>query len=221
MSTALLERHRADVADLVRLAERDLMLLLEPVAEAAATRDLLIAALPDLVSVYGAASATLAAEFYDELRDAAEVPGRFSASPAALPDVSRTDALARWAATPLFSDDPDPAAVAARATGGLQRTVADADRHTVMGSSIADPAAQGWKRMTSAKACGFCLMLAGRGVAYTRSSVDFGAHDHCGCIAVPGFGGDVRSARSFERSTRKVSESQRAATKRWMAEHGY
>jgi hypothetical protein len=53
-----------------------------------------------------------------------------------------------------------------------------------MGSSIADPKARGWMRVGSGR-CDFCRMLIGRGAVYTESTVDFHAHDHCGCGATP------------------------------------
>lgn len=221
MTTALLDRYRRDIADLVRIAQRDLALILDGIEEGTVARDLLRAALPDLVSVYGQASATVAADFYEELRDAERVAGRFTAQPAPLPDVGRTEALARWAVDPLFAAEPDRTTALTRAGGGLQRIVADASRHTVMGSSISDPRAAGWRRRTSSGACGLCQMLASRGAVYTERSVDFGAHDHCGCIATPAFGGDVKPTDRKPTGGRKLTPADNARARAWMAEHGY
>jgi len=60
-----------------------------------------------LVAIYGSAAATLGADWYDEMRAAAAVKGRFRAIPAELPDQGRTDALARRGVSPLFSADFD------------------------------------------------------------------------------------------------------------------
>ncbi|MEO6627623.1 MAG: hypothetical protein ABIP03_03555 [Aquihabitans sp.] len=221
MTAALLTRHRGNIKELSDLAQRDIALLLAPVSgDAVAARLLLEVALPDLVSVYGSAAATLGAEMYDELRYEAKVTGRFVARPAVLPGLARTASLAKWAVDPLFAATPDSAAATERVGGGLQRIIANADRETVMGSSIADPKAQGWKRLARTNGCGFCRMLASRGAVYTKTSVDFGAHDHCGCVAAPQFGGDVVMA-DRKPVPADIPDAQVAATEAWMADHGY
>src|SRR5450756_974959 len=73
-------------------------------------------------------SATLGADWYDEMRDVAKVRGRFSAIAADLPDIARTNSLARWAVTPLFAAEPDFATTLVKASGGLQMIIANADR---------------------------------------------------------------------------------------------
>ncbi len=177
--------HRQDLNELVRLAENDLRLILQPHDDAETVRDVLMAALPRLVQVYGAAAATLAADWYDDLRADAAVRGRFTAVTAELPDTDRTDTLARWGAGPLFSSTPDKALVLARVAGGLQRIVADADRQTITTSSIEDRRALGWRRITSG-ACSYCERLASGGAVF-GTSIDFHSHTNCECIAAPAF----------------------------------
>lgn len=179
------EAHRRDLNALVRLAQNDLRLILEPINEAELARDALLDTLPQLVAIYGAAAATLAGDWYDDLRDASAARGRFTAITAELPDAGRTDILARWAVDPLFAATPDKVKALNLASGGLQRIVADADRETITVSSIEDRAARGWTRETSG-GCDFCQMLAGN--LYTEAGADFQAHDHCGCFAAPAFG---------------------------------
>src|SRR5690606_420607 len=122
---------------------------------------------------------------------------RFAAQVALLPPREQTDKIARWAVSPLFSTEPDNLAALDRASGSLQRIIADMDRGTTIGSSIADPASNGWRRVTDGNACGFCRMLADRGAVYKRETVDFGAHDRCGCSGAPSFGDDRAAAREF------------------------
>jgi hypothetical protein len=138
--------------------------------------------LPRMVDIYGSAAATLGADWYDDLRDAAEVKGRFRAIPTDLPDQGSTDSLARWAAASAKDLDT----MLMLTIGGTQRRIANADRQTVTGSSIEDPRARGWARAGTGN-CDFCRMLLDRGAVYTEASADFEAHDHCGCVGVPQF----------------------------------
>lgn len=181
------EAHRRDLRELTNLAERDLSVAFRRFDSPTAVRDGLRDVLPALVAVYGEAAVTLAADWYDDLRDAAEVRGRFGAVLADLPDVGRTDALARWSVSPLFAAKPDYATTLVKVSGGLQRTIANLDRATIQGSAIRDPRARGWARAGSGQ-CDFCRMLIDRGAVYTEATADFDSHDHCGCIAVPEFG---------------------------------
>jgi hypothetical protein len=179
-------KHRADLAELARLAEGDLSVLFRDVSDADRVRESLIAVLPRLVTMYGSAAASLGADWYDELREQAEVRGRFQAIVAGLPDVGRTDALAGWSVGPLFGATPDASAARSMASGGLQRIIFNADRETVTGSAVRDPKARGWQREGVGE-CSFCQMLIGRGAVYTEASVQFDSHDRCQCVGVPVF----------------------------------
>ena len=189
MPTATLTRaHRRDLAELTGLAERDLTLIWREFNTAAAARDGLIELLPRLVDIYGSAASTLGADWYDEMREAAAVKGRFRAIPAELPDQGRTDALARWGVTPLFQAEPDFTTALAKVAGGLQRVIMNADRDSVVRSSIQDRSARGWQRVGSGGSCEFCSMLLGRGAVYSEATADFLSHDHFNCGAEPVFG---------------------------------
>jgi hypothetical protein len=183
---ALTKAHRAELRTLTGLAERDLTLIWAEfnTADALVVRDALAEILPQLVAMYGTAAATLSADWYDEMRAAAEVGGKFTAITATLPTIGRTEALAGWAVGPLFQAKPDPALVLAKAAGGLQRIIANADRQTITASSVADPRARGWQRVGNGE-CDFCSMLIGRGSVYSEASADFESHDHCHCGAEP------------------------------------
>lgn len=178
--------HRRDVAELARLAQGDLRVAFRSFDTANAARDGLRDLLPQLVAIYGDAAATLAADWYEDLRDKAEARRRFTPVLAALPNRGRTDALARWGVEPLYAAEPDFATTLVKIAGGLQRIIANADRQTVQASSIADREARGWARAGVGE-CEFCQMLIGRGAVYTEASADFESHDRCGCIAVPAF----------------------------------
>lgn len=61
-----------------------------------------------------------------------------------------------------------------------------AGARTVIGQSTAsDPAARGWRRVTSADPCDFCAGIAAEGVH--GKDAGFEAHNHCACIAEPAF----------------------------------
>lgn len=170
---------RSDVALLAREAEHDLSALWRqadtPAEVEAALRDIL----PGVVDAYGAAAATVAADWYDDLRDEIAARGRFTAIPTAIPDAG-TQSLVGWA----LAEAKDLPGFQGLILGGTQRRIANHARLTVSQSSIADPAAVGWKRVGIPK-CDFCSMLIGRGAVYTEASADFESHDNCNCAAVP------------------------------------
>lgn len=213
------QQYRADLDELVRLANRDLRALWLEVADARLARDALIEVLPLLSEAYGSAAGTLAADWYDDLRAEKGVRGRFQAIVGDVADRGRTDALARWGVEPLFAEVPDLAAAIGRTEGGLQRIIADVGRDTVMRSSIADPQAGGWQRV-AAGGCGFCRMLASRGAVYSESTVRFGAHDDCRCTAAPAFDGEPLPVLPYEPAPAQATDADRARTRQWMRDNG-
>jgi hypothetical protein len=185
MSTA--SEQRQALIDLTTLAKRDLFALWQSLQGLGATetRDALAALLPSIGDAYGAAAAALAADWFDELRETEGVKGRFLAEPAPDVDQARWDSLAGWGVDPLFGPNPDWAAALTLISGGLQRTIADRHRLTIVDNSIRDPRASGWKRVGVGDNCGFCRMLIDRGHVYTEAGVTFRSHDHCNCAASP------------------------------------
>lgn len=187
MAQATLTRlHRRDLRVLTDESERDLERLWREFSTPQDARDMLMRALPQLVAVYGSAAATLGADYYDNMRDAANARGSYRAAPAAPVEGEALDVLARVAVGPLFSAKPDLASALTLAKGGLQRHVANADRETVRVASVEDSRARGWQRV-GAGGCEFCQMLLGRGAVYTEATADFEAHDHDQCSAEPVF----------------------------------
>ncbi|MET0887352.1 MAG: hypothetical protein ABWX92_12980 [Mycetocola sp.] len=185
--SATARRHRADLAELAGLAESDLSIVFRDVSSAAVVKEALNDTLPRLVEVYGSAAASLGADWYDELREQAEVRGRFRAIVAELPDLGRTESLAGFAVSPLFGAKPDATIALSKAAGGLQRIIYNADRDTVTRSSVQDRQARGWRREGTGK-CDLCALILTRDAVYTEESSQFETHDNCGCIGVPDFG---------------------------------
>lgn len=187
--------HRADLTVVTGAAASDLLQAWpQPTNNPVDTLDWLMQTLPDVVDTYGTAASTLGADYYDQAREAAGTPGRFTAITAELPDMGRTDSLARWGLANMFHRGADPSSTVdldvaqTKVTGGLQRIIANADRQTVIASATADPKAIGYKRVGLGGACDFCQRLIDYGRIYksdSKSSGGFESHDFCHCVAVP------------------------------------
>lgn len=190
-----------DITRLTGLAQRDLASIWRQVSTAAEAQGALNDILPALIQQYGEASALLAAEWYDDLREQhLDGAPRFSAYPASLGDQG-AHALTGWAAKEANSVETMQSLI----SGGMTRRIADWARETVMGSTFADPRAEGWMRVGRASACAFCRMLVSRGAVYAESTVKFASHDDCTCGAAPKWGGvsDVFDVEDYRRSTRR------------------
>lgn len=165
-----------------------------------------------LVDTYGSISSTIAADFYDELREAAAPGGRFVALAGAFGNIDQIVGTSDWAVQPLFpSTEPiveigadgedrvsgqrevpaDRDAALARLEGATQRLVQDWGRQTIVENAERDPSGPGWARMPIGETCKFCRMLASRGAIYTsRDRALFKEeggryHDLCDCEPVP------------------------------------
>jgi hypothetical protein len=170
---------RRDVAALSQTALGDLSVLWRRVRTPELAETALRDVLPALIETFGAASATVAADWYDEERDKVGARRRFTAIPAEIPNVG-AQALVGWA----LSEAQDFTSFQTLISGGTQRRIANFARLTITGSSIEDPSSEGWVRVGEG-ACksGWCdQFLDGEvhAVAY-----DFPAHDNCNCGAVP------------------------------------
>ena len=152
---ALSERELSEVWRKLNLSRPDR--LADPLAEILAA----------LIEKYGSAGATLAADWFDEAREAAGAAGAFTAITATPPEMERVEALSRWGIGPLFAANPDGAAALSLLAGGLQREVLKMPRATTEGSVSLDPAGPTFARHASANACAFCRMVATRGAVYT------------------------------------------------------
>lgn len=205
---------------LARREIRDALNLVDP-GDAAAVADVIVTVVPSIAERYGLAAGSLAADWYEDLREQAEASGHFDPVFAELPDQGRYESLAAWAV--------DKNDVESLVAGGVQRVVANMHRDTVMQSAFADPRAEGWARFArGAETCGFCFMLVSRGAVYTEAGVKFGAHDDCDCGAGPIWKGSkavtqvdayARSARRRSGDSATGSKADQERAREWIAAH--
>jgi len=203
-----------------------------------------IAAVRALVDQYGAASSTLAADYYEAERVAARVTGRFTVPLVDPPSEEQMSNSLRWATKDLWPRDPeDPATTEAqlqpmdvrltqaekKAEAVAQKLVADQGRGTVQEAVRRDSQATAWARTAALGACAFCRMLVIRRAVYKQDTVDFRAHDGCHCGVVPVFKGQQFElsdhAREWERLYREFaaphSGDQLRRFRLALAEHGH
>lgn len=93
----------------------------------------------------------------------------------------------------------------ARVSLAASRHVLDGGRLAMLEAAAASDGRMGWRRVTSARPCAFCAMLASRGAVYRAETVGFEAHDGCACSAEPAFRTDPPSEQ--ERIYRELWES--------------
>lgn len=201
---------------LARLAINDMAAMWRQVSNAVEARKALQDVLPSLINTYGQAAASVAADWYDEAREAAGVGGSFRAIPASIQD-NATDALALWAS----EHGSDLTTIQTLVNGGMQRRIANWGRETVMGSALADPKADGWQRV-GAGSCDFCNLLIGRGAVYSEATADFASHDHCNCAAAPAFSGEPRHVKPYTPGPREATKAGGAdydRAKAWIADN--
>jgi hypothetical protein len=171
-----------------------------------------------LVDQYGAASSSLAADYYEAERVAAAVTGRFTVPLVGPPSDEQVDNSLRWATKDVWERDPDdPATTDAqrepletrlaqaekKAEAVAQKLVTDQGRGTVREAVRRDRQAVGWARTAALAACAFCKLMATRGVTF-KSADSAGReanerftgdasvvkfHDNCHCGIVPAFKG--------------------------------
>lgn len=204
---------RDGVSGLVAHARRDLNHLWQQVSEAAAAEVALRDVLPAVIDTYGAAAATLAAEWYDDARTKAGVAAAFTAIPADIRDTG-AQALIGWALT----EAQEYTTFRTLIEGGTERRIANFSRLTITGSAVADPKAAGWQRVGSGE-CAWCRMLISRGAVYREATADFSAHDHCRCSAVPAWSGHARPVKPYTPSLRGTSKADQDRAKAWIAKN--
>ncbi len=151
-------------------------------------RNALIEQTKFVVTQYGDVAASMAAEWYDDIRATEGVGGNFRAVTAASPyDDDAVDGMVRRAVGPLFTQAPDVSAVMLTLATNAGKYVLGAARETVRRNTFRDPYASGWQRVARGGACKFCLMLVGRGGVYRKETAFFASHGDCNCAAVPSF----------------------------------
>lgn len=165
---------------------------------------------PVLVRQYGEAAAQVAADWYDEVRAAERVPGRFRAAMVVPDETDAVDGTVQRLAGSLFTDSPS--AMLTGLTAAAPKYALAGSRATITRSTDRDPQAVGWQRVIRGGACRFCRMLHGRGAVYKESTVNFAAHKTCDCTAVPSWdpGAPEVDVRLYEASQRMSGLRQRA-----------
>ena len=141
---------------------------------------------PALVAEYGDVAATVAADWYDELRSAEGVPGSFRAPLAPLVPDEQVNARLGYATRPtgpLWLGDS--ATLSAFVTMMANEYALQPGRDTVMQAAHKDKAAYG--RIPEPGACKFCLMLASRGFVYSKDTAGDSKkfHGKCRCNIMP------------------------------------
>jgi hypothetical protein len=179
----------------------------------------LLDGVPELIGYYSEGSAALAADFYEEERELAEVRSRFTAEAVVEDRTVKIRRSIAWAASPWFDDSGD--SVDARLAEVVQLETARPYRDTITTNRSNDPDAVGWRRVT-AGGCSFCRMLADRGAVYKSDTARFASHTNCHCVAQPVFTtndtGIEASVIQYRASRRSRSPEQRAELRQYLEE---
>jgi len=179
------EQANNGIADLVETDLTDFLGALN-FESPAAVQAALFEYVPALVSEYGDVAASVAADWYDELRASEGVRGSFRAPLApSIPAAQVNDRLGYATRTsgPLWLGD------SAMVTNFLSlmtnEYVLQPGRDTVMEAAHAEKVA--YARVPEPGACKFCLMLASRGFVYSKSTAGQSKkfHGKCRCNAMP------------------------------------
>jgi hypothetical protein len=187
---ATLEPYRLATSELSRLVREALeaFFLSLDLSKPEAARDALLEFVPVLTEQYGAVAATMAAEFYEDLRAASGAAGRFTAVAAASVPAGAVEANVRFLAGHLWTPNPGDM------LGGLQ-IAADkyvkAPGRTTMAANARREGVRFARVPTGEKTCAFCLMLASRDAIYFTKELagDVGEeyntfHGFCDCAVV-------------------------------------
>lgn len=212
VSAAEVARFKTANAGIVALMRRDLVAFWGRLNlnRPEAVRDALLEFLPTLTDTYGDMAATIAADWYDDLREAVNLPGRaFRAAPADLVPEHVVQARARFGAQHLWS--PDPSQTLTFLNSAMTSYVMQPGHATIVQASVQDPRASGWARVVRPDGCPFCRLLAQRGAVYKESTADFASHDDCNCASVPSWDPDapevdVKAYTASRRTTAMTDE---------------
>lgn len=224
-ANAATEAFRLAQGDLVTLALADLDAFWRTLdtSDLAATQRAILSFLPGLVQEYGEIGASLAADFYEELRDGSpDVRRLYSAIVSAdVVPIEQAQVSARWALGSLWKPTGTPeesaAATLENLSGITNRLALVPARDTVRLNTVSDTESIGWRRVSQGATCKFCLMLVGRGNVYSPDTARFAAHDHCDCIAEPAWGGgEPATVDQYMASKRNPTKADRARVKEFL-----
>lgn len=198
-------------------------------------------AAPLVIAHYLDASAALALDWYEELREEARPRQTFTPTPVTpIREGLIHDQIAKMAQEVEREArrlEVEAEALVPQMLKDLQSVVAQevagGFRDTITENAKADPESVGWKRHARPEACKFCTMLADRGAVYTEDTARFAAHGaitngkktggDCMCIAGPAFGGQEVWAEAtpmqYLASSTERTPAQRAALREYLNEH--
>jgi hypothetical protein len=174
-----------------------------------------------LVRAYHGLSATVAGSYFESFRVAEQVDGEAATRLAGPIDESKVlaglistgrDSVAAALEAGRSPEEARRAALT-RTSGSVTRQVLTGGRKTILRSVAEDRQALGWGRVTDGNPCPFCALLASRGPVYKEQTVDFEAHDHCTCGAMPFYSGAEWPGRArefkalYDRSVREAREA--------------
>lgn len=224
------EQARTGLQLVTTAAKADIQTVAETAGQRPArVRVALFATAPLIVGEYATGAATLATDWYDELRDMAQPRSLFAPQPLVRVTEDAVSAAVAVATEPLYRIEQGVeleiktalqeslAAVEAEA----QKLVASAFRDTMTENATEDPDAEGWRRFARPGGCKFCQMLADKGAVYTEATVDFAAHTDCHCLAAPAFDPDApkASVMQYVASKKRRTAKERAALRDYLNEH--
>lgn len=203
-------------------------------------RAALFAATPLIVSEYNYGAATLALDWFEEIRADAKPSQPYTPTPRLTVTDEDVAAMVARITESLHEVEADRAEVerimaeaALLLEDRVENEAATAFRQTITQNAKDDPAAAGWRRFARPEACKFCLMLAARGAVYTESTARFAAHGaemrggrkggNCMCIAGPAYGGRGSWAEAtpmqYLASRRKRTEADKARLRDYLNHH--
>lgn len=213
-------QQRAAQAGLTKLLARDMQSLRKLIVPSRMQQTVpqWILAVRALVGQYSKASSSLAADYYDAERVAAQVAGQFTVPLLDPPPDEQVEESLRWATKDLWPRDPeDPKttpvqklpleqrldAAEAKSEAVVQKLVTDTGRGTVRSAVNRDRTAVGYARAAALGACAFCKLMATRGLVYKteagagrEANAQFSGndsvikyHDNCHCQLIPVFRG--------------------------------
>jgi len=188
---AQLESYRLATSELSRIVKE---LLAEFVASLnldrpEQARDALLEFVPVLAAQYGDVAASMAAEFYEDMRAAQGAVGAFSAATVEGIPVGAVEAKVRYLAGHLWT--PEPASILSPLMVATDKYVKQPGRSTMAANARRENVRYA-RVPTGATTCSFCLVLASRDAVYAtaKSAGDSGSgygddyHGDCDCQVV-------------------------------------
>lgn len=150
-------------------------------------RDALLEFLPILTDQYGSVAASMAADWYDELRAASGASGRFRALAAPSVPAEAVETKVRYLAGHLWT--PDPAGMLGGLLVAADKYVKQPGRATMAANAKREGVR--WARVpTGKKTCSFCLIIASRDAVFlSKKSAKYDSsgekyHGECDCQPV-------------------------------------